>query len=87
MGRSIAETDREATLLERFLALLPESLDSFDTCRQLVVEYGIAGAKVHDAQLAGFDAYSRIADDPDFQRFRLSEVRRYRRDSPHHVNV
>lgn len=33
LGRSIVEADREATLLERFLALLPESLDSFRTCR------------------------------------------------------
>jgi predicted nucleic acid-binding protein len=50
LGLSVTATDRYASRLERMF-LLPDSMETFRVWRRLVVEYGVMGAKVHDARL------------------------------------
>lgn len=51
LGFSIESTHRYTAQLERFLVILPDSLQAFNLWRKLVVDHAVMGAKVHDARL------------------------------------
>ena len=51
-GHTIFETEQLLLGLEKFFALLPDSPDVYPVWRQLVVDYDVSGAQVHDARLA-----------------------------------
>jgi predicted nucleic acid-binding protein len=51
-GLSIEETDFRAGVIEGALELLPDSVAVNQEWRKLIVSYGVAGAKVHDARIA-----------------------------------
>jgi predicted nucleic acid-binding protein len=51
LGNSIAATDRLAARIETFFTLLPDSMETFQHWRRLIVLYEVKGAKVHDARL------------------------------------
>ena len=51
MGLSLTETERKVQLIERYFRLLPDSLDTFQVWRRLLVAHSIVGVEVHDAKL------------------------------------
>ena len=51
-GLSIAETDRLARVIERDFELLPDSRETHERWRALIVQYGVQGVQVHDARIA-----------------------------------
>jgi predicted nucleic acid-binding protein len=58
MGLSLAETERKVRLIERYFRLLPDSLDTFQVWRRLVIAHSVVGVEVHDAKLvASMNAY------------------------------
>ena len=50
-GLSVAETDRQAGLIEAQFTLLPDNERIHNEWRRLVVTHGVSGAQVHDARL------------------------------------
>jgi len=50
-GLTVAEADREVSLLESQLTLLPDNQHVHIEWRRLVVAHLVSGAKVHDARL------------------------------------
>lgn len=52
LGLDIRETDRRARVLERILAILPDSSADYRLWRQIVVKHAVQGKQVHDARLA-----------------------------------
>lgn len=52
LGFTAAATAAEIGRIEAFLDMLPDSREIFPAWRLLVLKYGIAGVKVHDARLA-----------------------------------
>ena len=50
-GLPLADVDREVTIIERLLILLPEDARVYHEWRRLVVAHSVSGAKVHDARL------------------------------------
>lgn len=52
LGLSIEATDRYTAQLEKFFAIVPESIEAFNHWRKLVVDYAVIGVKVDDARLA-----------------------------------
>ena len=50
-GQKPVEADKILRRIERVFPLLPDSPDVYPIWRQLVVDYDVSGAKVHDARL------------------------------------
>ncbi len=50
-GLTVAEADREASLLEQQFTLLPDNARVHEVWRRLVVEHGVSGKQVHDTRL------------------------------------
>ena len=50
-GLSTDEANREAVLIEKALALLPDNEQIHHRWRELVVRYSVSGVQVHDARL------------------------------------
>jgi predicted nucleic acid-binding protein len=50
-GKSVATTEGRVRFIERFAAILAESLDAYDEWRRLLVQHKIQGLAVHDARL------------------------------------
>ncbi len=50
-GLTVAEAEREVSLLERQLTLLPDNQHVHIEWRRLVVAHSVSGAKVYDARL------------------------------------
>jgi predicted nucleic acid-binding protein len=74
LGLSIEGTSRYTDQLLRLFTLLPDSHQVFLTWRDLVVEYSVMGAKVHDARLVAIMKTHDIAriitfNVGDFSRF------------------
>ncbi|HEV2620398.1 MAG TPA: hypothetical protein VGU23_10730 [Acidobacteriaceae bacterium] len=84
-GLNVAETERNARVIERSFAFLPDTEAVYREWRTIVVQYGISGVQVHDARLvAAMYAHqiNRILtlNASDFNRFRgISVV------DPHHI--
>jgi predicted nucleic acid-binding protein len=51
-GLSVAETDSLARVIERDFELLPDSRETHERWRALLVAHGVQGVQVHDARLA-----------------------------------
>jgi predicted nucleic acid-binding protein len=51
-GLTVAETDRLARVIERDFELLPDSRETHERWRALLVQHSIHGVQVHDARLA-----------------------------------
>lgn len=51
LGLSLAETDQRLRLLERIVAILPDSPAVYAIWRNLVVSLGVVGVQVHDTRL------------------------------------
>ena len=51
-GLSTAETDRLARVIERDFELLPDSRETHERWRVLIVQHNVQGVQVHDARIA-----------------------------------
>lgn len=51
LGLSVAGTERNTQLLEKYFTVLPDSAAGYSIWRQLVSKYQVIGTKVHDAYL------------------------------------
>lgn len=51
-GLSVAETDRLARVIERDFEFLPDSRETHERWRELLVAHDVHGVQVHDAKLA-----------------------------------
>ena len=51
LGLSVAGTDRYIKKLKQMFTVVHDSPQTFDKWHELVVQYGVIGAKVHDARL------------------------------------
>ena len=51
-GLTIPEVQRELARIERFLTILPETLEVFEEWKRLVTAHEVRGVQVHDARLA-----------------------------------
>ncbi|HXA50216.1 MAG TPA: PIN domain-containing protein [Candidatus Acidoferrum sp.] len=51
-GLSVADTDRLASVIERHFKFLPDSRETYDRWRALLVAHNVRGVQVHDARLA-----------------------------------
>ncbi len=51
-GLTVDETDRLARVIERDFELLPDSRETHERWRALLVQHSIHGVQVHDARLA-----------------------------------
>src|SRR3984957_8964110 len=73
-GLTVAETDRLARVIERDFELLPDSRETHEQWRALLVKHNVQGVQVYDAKLAatmyayGIDRLLTI-NVRDFQRF------------------
>lgn len=52
LGHSLAETNQRLRLLERIVAVLPDSPAAYQIWRNFVVSLGVVGVQVHDTRLA-----------------------------------
>ena len=52
LGMSASGAERHTRFLEKYFSILPDSLATYSTWRQLVVAHSVLGVKVHDAWLA-----------------------------------
>jgi predicted nucleic acid-binding protein len=80
LGFSIAETDLQLKKLERFFKLLPDTIETYENWRELVVKHSVSGVQVHDAKIAASMMAHNIQNlltfnGKDFKRFnRISVV-------------
>jgi|SRR5579862_15725 len=51
LGISVQGTERHTRFLERYFTVLPDSILTYSTWRQLVAAHNVLGVKVHDAWL------------------------------------
>lgn len=51
LGLSVSGTERYVKRLSRMFTIVPDSMQTFETWLDLVVQHGVSGAKVHDARL------------------------------------
>jgi predicted nucleic acid-binding protein len=51
-GLTVPETDRLARVIERDFELLPDSRETHERWRALLLEHSVQGVKVHDAHIA-----------------------------------
>ena len=73
-GLSAADTDARAGIIEARFRLLPDSEPVHAAWRRLVVEYSVAGARVHDARLVASMLVHGVSNiltlnDRDFARY------------------
>lgn len=79
LGNSIESAFRLTERLESFFTILPESMETFNQWRALVIAHRVKGAKVHDARLAAtvlaykLDAILTFNAD-DFARFPITTL-------------
>ena len=73
-GLTVTETDRLARVIERDFELLPDSRETHERWRALLVAHGVQGVQVHDARLAASMYVYRVGllltiNVRDFRRF------------------
>ena len=51
LGVSVQGAERHTRMLEKYFTILPDSALTYQIWRKLLSQYGISGAKVHDAYL------------------------------------
>jgi predicted nucleic acid-binding protein len=74
-GMTVAEADREASLIENQFTFLPDNETIHSEWRRLVVSYGVSGAQVHDARLV---AAMRVHGITHLLTFNQADFFRYR---------
>jgi len=50
-GQSVAEAEKNLSLIERIFPRLPDSVNTYERWRELVIRFGVRGVQVHDARL------------------------------------
>lgn len=73
-GLTPQEADRRARILESRLRLLPDSIETHQEWRRLLVSHNVSGAQVHDARLA---AAMRVHGVRRILTFNVDDFRRY----------
>jgi predicted nucleic acid-binding protein len=73
-GLSPEMTERNASLIERYCRLLPDSLDTHQEWRRLIVTHSVMGVEVYDARLVASMNVHGISglltfDSKDFKRY------------------
>jgi predicted nucleic acid-binding protein len=73
-GLSPEKTERKTSLIERFCRLLPDSLDTHQEWRRLIVTHSVMGVEVYDARLVASMNVHGISglltfDSKDFKRY------------------
>ncbi len=51
LGFTIAQADVELSRVERVFDILPDTIETYENWRELVVKYLVSGVKVHDAKI------------------------------------
>jgi len=74
LGLTIPEVRRELDRIERFLTILPETLEVFAEWKRLVTAHEVRGLQVHDARLA---ANMRVHGVSNFLTLNAADFRRY----------
>jgi predicted nucleic acid-binding protein len=74
LGLSISETDLHLKKFERFFTYLPDTIETYENWRELVVKHSVLGVKVHDVKIvASMKAhnikYLLTFNSKDFKRF------------------
>ncbi len=74
LGLSISETEQRLRLLERIVAIMPDTPNAYFIWRNLVVTLSVSGVQVHDARLAALMRASGVThimtlNGADFVRF------------------
>lgn len=73
-GLTPQEADRRARILESRLRLLPDSIETHQEWRRLLVSHNVSGAQVHDARLV---AAMRVHGVQRILTFNVDDFRRY----------
>jgi predicted nucleic acid-binding protein len=73
-GLTPQEADRRARILESHLRLLPDSIETHQEWRRLLVTHNVSGAQVHDARLV---AVMRVHGVQRILTFNVADFRRY----------
>jgi predicted nucleic acid-binding protein len=73
-GHSVVTTERRVQFIERFAAVLEDSVDAYRRWRQLLAQLKIQGTSVHDARLASLMEVAGIThiltlNTADFRRY------------------
>ncbi|MFN0140274.1 MAG: type II toxin-antitoxin system VapC family toxin [Pyrinomonadaceae bacterium] len=79
LNLTVEQTERKATLIQKYFTLLPDNLASFTEWRRLVLDFRIQGVQVHDAKLVASMIAHNIPhlvtfNEKDFQRFPMITV-------------
>ena len=79
LGLTIEQTERKASVIQKYFALLPENAAAFTEWRRLVSDFQIKGAQVHDAKIVASMIANNIPylvtfNEKDFQRFPMITV-------------
>jgi predicted nucleic acid-binding protein len=74
LGLSVAGTDRYVRKLRQMFTVIHDSPQTFEQWHELVIQYGVIGAKVHDARLVAVMKIHGIKsiltfNEKDFARF------------------
>lgn len=51
LGFTIAETEMELSKIEQVFDFLPDTTETYENWRELVVKHSVSGVKVHDAKI------------------------------------
>lgn len=79
LGLSAEQTDAEVSRLETLFPILLDEPGIYQECRQLVVQHGVKGVKVHDARMVAAMTVHGVSNlvtfnDQDFKRFQNINV-------------
>ncbi len=74
LGLSIAEAEQRLRMVERIFPILPDTPEIYDEWRRLIIQYSVAGVKVHDTRLVAAMqvhdiTYILTLNGKDFKRF------------------
>jgi predicted nucleic acid-binding protein len=80
LGQTITAADQVLRVFEQVFSRLPEPAATYDRWRELVVRFGVSGAKVHDARLVALMLANEVAriltfNGADFQRYEELGIR------------
>ena len=76
-GLTVAETDRNARVIEQSFTFLADTEAVYGEWRRIVVQYGVSGVQVHDARLAAGHVCTWNQRNPDAQWLGLRTLRWY----------
>ena len=74
LGFSIAETDAELSKIEQVFDILPDTLETYENWRELVVKHSVLGVKVHDVKIV---AAMKTHNIPKLLTFNAKDFKRF----------